>query len=152
MFRGSHLELSPEDFYLQGTNSRLFNIFYAAIRSQEARDWTDPNMPLYSKNIGRKNKLEKHHIFPKSLLYEHYSSKNTIDKRLVNEIANMAFLTENSNKTIFNNEPIKYLPHIDKAELRKQFIPLDEELWKLQNYEDFLSERRRLLSEGINNC
>ena len=36
--RGANLELSPEDFELQGTKSRIYNIFYAAIRAQNAKD------------------------------------------------------------------------------------------------------------------
>lgn len=95
--------------------------------------------------------MEKHHVFPKSQLYDNgYNPKNSIDKRYVNEIANMAFITEKSNKDIFTKLPEDYLPTIDAIELSTQFVPLDKNLWKLENYKEFLSERRRLLSEGLN--
>jgi len=151
MFRGSNLKLTADDFYLQGTNSKIFNIFYAALRSQNARDWLDTNLVLYNKNVGVRHQLEKHHVFPKSLLYKgQFNAKKSVDKRLVNEIANMAFITEKSNKEIGSTSPHIYLPKVPQQELQKQFIPVDPHLWDVEHYLDFLSERRRLLSEGIN--
>jgi hypothetical protein len=34
--------------------------------------------------------------------------------------------------------------------LEKQFIPMNKELWKVENYTEFLSERRKLIAKEIN--
>jgi len=34
--------------------------------------------------------------------------------------------------------------------LEKQFIPMDQNLWKLENFEEFLKERRTKIADGIN--
>jgi len=34
--------------------------------------------------------------------------------------------------------------------LSDQLIPLDRNLWKVEKYRDFLTERRRLLTDAIN--
>jgi len=151
LYRGSNLYLSPSDLEMQGVQSKAFNVFYSVIRAQGAADWTDPNMPLYSKNIGYNNSLERHHIFPKDYLYKKYNSANTIHKRMVNEIANIAFVTSKSNKKILNRPPEEYLKEIAPVQLRKQFVPTNRDLWKRDFFESFLAERRKLIAEGINN-
>ena len=39
---------------------------------------------------------------------------------------------------------------VPEAELEKQCIPLDPNLWRLDCYPDFLTERRRLLADACN--
>jgi len=150
LYRGSNLYLRTEDLALQGIRSRIFNIFYSAIRSKEAKDWTNPAISLYSKSIGVKNKLERHHIFPKAFLYKKYNSANSIHKAMINEISNIAFITKESNLEILKTDPAEYLPKIDKEELKKQFVPTDPALYQIDNYEQFLEERRNLICKGIN--
>lgn len=150
LFRGANLLLRPEDLALQGVRSRIYNIFYASIRAQNAKDWTNPAMSLYSKSIGYNNQLQRHHIFPKAFLYEKYSSSSSIQKAMINEIGNIAFITQDSNMDIFTKDPKEYLPKIDPLQLRKQFVPTDESLYTLDKYEQFLEKRRELLCKGIN--
>jgi hypothetical protein len=150
LFRGANLFLRPEDLALQGVRSRIYNIFYASIRSQNAKDWANPALSLYSKSIGYNNKLQRHHIFPKDFLYKKYNSNNSIHKAIINEIGNIAFITQESNMDIFTKEPGKYLSEIDPIQLRKQFIPTDEKLYSLEMYEQFLEKRREQLCTGIN--
>lgn len=151
LFRGDNLYLREEDLALQGVRSRIYNIFYSAIRAQNARDWANPALTLYSKSVGKNNKLQRHHIFPKAFLYRKYNSSNSIHKAMVNEISNIAFITQQSNIEILDKDPAEYLNKIDPQELRKQFVPTDKTLYDIENYEEFLKQRRRLLSEGINN-
>ena len=150
LYRGSNLLLRPEDLALQGVRSKVFNIFYASIRAQDARDWTNPVLRLYSKSIGYNNKLERHHIFPKAFLYKKYSSSSSIHRAMINEISNMAFITQASNIKILDRDPAEYLPEIDAIQLRKQFVPTDESLYSIDRYEEFLERRRELLCKGIN--
>lgn len=150
LFRGASLQLRVEDLALQGVRSRIYTLFYASIRAQDAKDWTNPALSLYSKSVGYNNQLQRHHIFPKSFLYTKYSGKNSIHKAMVNEIANIAFITQKSNMEIFVSDPREYLPKIDATQLRKQFVPTDEALYNLENFEEFLEKRRELLCKGIN--
>lgn len=150
LFRGTNLYLRPEDITMQGVRSRIYNLFYCSVRAQNAKDWTNPVLSLYSKSIGYNNKLQRHHIFPKAFLYKKYNSGNSIQKALVNEIANIAFITQQSNMDILDGDPAKYLPKIDAEQLRKQFVPTDSSLYTVDNYELFLEKRRKKLTEGIN--
>lgn len=150
LYRGNNLFLRPDDLALQGVRSRIYNIFYSAVRAQDAKDWTNPALSLYSKSVGKHNQLERHHIFPKDFLYKKYNSSNSIHKAMVNELANIAFITKDSNLEIFTTDPGEYLPKINPSELRKQFVPVDEGLYKIENYEIFLEERRKKLCAGIN--
>ena len=150
LFRGTNLYLRPEDISMQGVRSRIYNLFYSAVRAQNAKDWTNPVLSLYSKSVGYNNKLQRHHIFPKAFLYKKYNSGNSIQKAMVNEIANIAFITQESNMAILDGDPGEYLPKIDPEQLRKQFVPTDESLYTIENYVLFLEQRRKKLTEGIN--
>jgi hypothetical protein len=151
LFRGTNLYLRPEDITMQGVRSRIYNLFYSSVRAQNAKDWTNPVLSLYSKSVGYNNKLERHHIFPKAFLYKKYNSSSSIHKAMVNEIANIAFITQKSNIKILDGDPSEYLPKIDPEQLRKQFVPTDSSLYTLDNYEMFLEQRRKKLTDGINN-
>jgi hypothetical protein len=48
--------------------------------------------------------------------------------------------------------PSSYLKELcekDPELLRRHLVPTDDELWDLDNYEEFLRERRRLISEAL---
>jgi hypothetical protein len=150
LYRGSNLSLRPDDLALQGIRSRIYNLFYCAIRAQNAKDWTNPAISLYSKNMGYNNKLQMHHIFPKAFLYKKLNSSNSIHKAMVNEISNMSFITQQSNIEILDKDPALYLPEIPTEQLRKQFVPTDPQYYTIERYEEFLEERRKLLCNGLN--
>jgi hypothetical protein len=150
LYRGTNLYLRPEDLAMQGVRSRIYNIFYASVRAQGAKDWTNPALSLYSKSVGYNNKLQRHHIFPKAFLYQKYNGNNSIHKAMINEIANIAFITQESNMAILDKDPNEYLPKLDATQLRKQFVPTEEKLYSLNTYEQFLESRRELLCKGIN--
>jgi hypothetical protein len=71
----------------------------------------------------------------------------------VNALANFIFLTQDTNLKISDRDPAEYLPHYEEAfpgVLASQWIPTDPELWRYENYREFLAERRRLLAEAAN--
>lgn len=150
--RGGNLEVTEEDLELQGVRSRFYQIFYILVRRNNAVDWADSSFPLYNHVVGRSYSIERHHIFPKSKLYKIFNSNSTYDKSLVNELANIALLTSETNHSIFNNDPAVYLPNVETNQLRCQFVPCEPELWQmsLEGYQAFIKERRRLLAAGIN--
>jgi len=53
-----------------------------------------------------------------------------------------------------NPEEPKYIPEYEARHpgvVASHWIPMDPELWRVENYPDFLAERRRLLAEAANN-
>jgi len=82
-----------------------------------------------------------------------YSADNHLHKQKVNEIANRAFLTNDSNVGISNTSPADYLAMVEEkypGALQKQFIPLNPVLWQLDHYEAFLQQRRELIARAYN--
>jgi hypothetical protein len=147
------IDVQAQDLDGAGVYSTFYPMTYIVARADGAIDWFDGN-PLYSQNVGAIFGLEAHHIFPTSVLYkQRYKTDDTAHRRIVNQVANLAFLTKKANLKISNEEPLKYLEEIDvhyPGALASQFVPLDRELWQVERFEDFLAERRRLIAAAIN--
>ena len=67
----------------------------------------------------------------------------------------MAFIGGKTNRNILNSPPSKYLPSevIPKRgqdALTAQLVPLDSDLWKVENYRQFLEYRRKMIAANIN--
>jgi hypothetical protein len=150
--RGGNFDVAPTDLEFQGVRSRFYQIFYILIRRNGAADWADASLPLYNQAIGHSYAIERHHIFPKNSLYKLFKAKSSYDKSLVNELANIALLTSQTDHTIFNHDPSVYLSSIESKLLKQQFVPLETALWQMEkeSFIAFLRERRRLLAESIN--
>lgn len=143
------IELEQSDLEGRGKRSkRFYNMLRVITRTNNPVDWKtgEPLKGSYE--------LHSHHIFPKSKLYhEIYDPKNHIGKKRVNEIANRVFMTARGNREIFDDLPENYLPEVRKEHpeaLKSQLIPDNPELWKIENYEDFLKKRRKMIAEKIN--
>lgn len=147
------IEVKDSDFEGRVIQHPLYRMAYIVIKRNGAIDWFN-GAPLAEPHGSYA--IHSHHVFPTSVLYSvegRYESENHLHKKLVNEIANRAFLTGDSNITLSNAKPADYLPKIQKkypGALEKQFIPLNPDLWELDRYEDFLAHRRRLLADAIN--
>lgn len=143
------IEVQPSDLAGRGKQVRRFyNMLHIVTRANEPVDWKT-SAPL----TGTYN-LESHHIFPRSQLYEVYDSSKSEHRKLVNEIGNRAFLTPETNRNIIRDRlPSEYLPEVvedNPKALQSQFIPMEEELWQLENYEEFLAKRRKSIADAIN--
>jgi len=128
--------IDEERFAGKSKNSKL--LLYVAARNEGAEDWWKGHKITTSD-------YEEHHIIPRSLL-----KKSEYEYALIDDVANIAFLTEKANRKISNTPPEKYLSEIDPAKLKKQFVPLDKQLWKIENYEDFLTHRRWIIVSKVN--
>jgi hypothetical protein len=137
-------EVTPDEFDDAGWRNPLFALTYAAARKKGAKDWFT-GVSLSKHAVGADHQIEVHHIFPKAVLRHEGVSRHDRD-----EIANLAFLTAKPNKSISSTAPEKYLPKIAKDRLRAQWVPMDEDLWKLDRFQDFLAERRKLLATAVN--
>ncbi|MGH7844350.1 MAG: RNA-binding domain-containing protein [Candidatus Binatia bacterium] len=103
--------------------------------------------------MGSKYQLERDHIFPYSKLKEvGYGEANRVKYALAQELTNRAILAQVANRTKSNTNAADYLASV-KARFPKalelQCIPEDPELWKIENYERFLEERRGLLAKHL---
>jgi len=95
-----------------------------------------------------------HHIFPRSQIqkyYKEYGSIGDMDlETAYNHVANITIISETANENIGNKLPYVYLSEIDSEILKSHMIPLDKELWKLENYPQFLEARKQLIMEKKN--
>jgi hypothetical protein len=146
------IDVKPNDLEGRTAGHPLYLISYILAKSQGAVDWFN-GMSLSAKKAGPYY-VHSHHIFPTSVLYKNgYDLENHLHRKIVNEIANRAFLTADSNIVLSNQLPEEYLPIIEEqypGALAKQFIPMQPELWKVERYSDFLEARRNLLAMKIN--
>jgi hypothetical protein len=146
------IEVKPNDLEGRTAGHPLYLITYIISKTQGATDWFN-GMPLTGKETGSYT-INSHHIFPSSILYKNsYDADNHLHRKIVNEIANRAFLTGDTNKSLSNTPPEEYLPSIEEnypGALSKQFIPMQPDLWKIDRYADFLEARRHLIATKIN--
>lgn len=146
------IEVKPNDLEGRTASHPLYLITYILAKSQGAVDWFN-GVPLTSKQAGSYY-VHSHHIFPSSVLYQNgFDAENHLHRKIVNEIANRAFLTAESNISLSNELPERYLPEIEAkypGSLIKQFIPIQPELWKVERYADFLEARRHLIALKTN--
>ena len=141
------LTIRPEDFWGWSTGARFYPLLYLLTRTNHARDWGS-GIELSNNLLGKNSSLDVHHIFPKDILYK--AGKN---KAIVNALANYAFLTKDTNLEISNRNPQEYLPEYMVScpgAIESHWIPTDPELWSIDHYEDFLTQRRILLAKAAN--
>jgi hypothetical protein len=142
------LHIEAGDLVNRGSNSPLFSLAYLALKDAGAKDWFS-GLGLSLTHQGRLHFIQWHHIHPKSLLKE-----KGYETGEINEIANMAFITGQTNRRIRNKPPAVYLAAIEKAQgqqtLDSQLIPNDPALLELENYREFLRVRREELAKRMN--
>ncbi len=117
-------------------------------RHRNARDWFT-GVPVYDRATGRSAGGENHHVFQKRIL----DQAGMTDSRRRNAVANRVLLTRAAPLEIRKSSPADYLPQVHETQpnaLRAQSVPLDPELWKPENFLDFLAARRRLLAKAAN--
>ncbi len=144
---GKVVEVTPEEFDDAGWRNPLFPMTYAVARKKSAKDWFR-GVALTTDVVGEDNEVQVHHIFPKALLRERGVRRKDID-----EIANLAFLAARPNRQISKRPPDVYLTEIAEKHpdrLKAQCVPMDRKLWKLERYQDFLTARRELLTDAVN--
>ena len=146
------IRVKASDFEGRWSSHPLFRMVFILAKAHGAIDWFN-GVPLGSAVKGR-YAFHWHHIFPSSMLYRtRYDSDNHLHRKIVNEIANLAFLTATSNVALGAKLPEEYFPEVEKrypGTLARQFIPMQPELWKLERFEDFLEARRQLMARKIN--
>ena len=141
------LRVEPAHFLGWSVGARFYPLLYMLTRMGEARDW-GTGLPLRAGMLGKMNKLEVHHIFPRAKLYPRKYKRPE-----VNALANFCFLTKDTNLAISDRLPEEYFPEVEAAHpgcLESQWIPMDPALWRIDHYLDFLEARKVLLADEAN--
>ena len=142
------LEVLASDLENRNSRSAYFKTMFMAFRENDARDWRD-QLVISLKHSGTQHALQFHHIFPQAVL-----KKGELPSKKINDICNLTFISGSTNRRISDKEPAVYLPGVLKRtgteELSKQCIPDEELLWKIESYEDFLTKRRDLVADRLN--
>ncbi|MHB1290633.1 MAG: GmrSD restriction endonuclease domain-containing protein [Sulfuricella sp.] len=129
--------------------ARFYPMLYLLTRVGDAKDW-GTGLSLKANLLGRMSRLEVHHVFPKAQLYK---QKPAFKRSEVNAVANFCFLTKDTNLAISDRLPEFYFPEYEAKHpgvLASQWIPMDEKLWKIENFREFLEERKKLLAAAAN--
>lgn len=139
-------EITEKDFVnvdrniLRGNaGKRYLLLLYVLLFKNQATDWA--GKPIYERKF---SDLARHHIFPKDLL-----KKEIDDEVIINCIGNLTFIDSTQNSNLREREPEDYLNEFDSEILKRHFIPMDRELWKMDNFEKFVEQRTRLLWTGV---
>lgn len=144
--KGRSLELTEERFWQMGYGSEtvhlLFNLWY--------RDFN--YTPAYENNLPQVD-----HIFPQSALRKvKETNPRTGRKDLTkyrdadrNQLANCMLLTQQENGAGGKSDtpPVQWFAGKDQAYLQMHMIPSDPELWKMERFEDFVAERKKLIRQ-----
>ncbi|MBN3992644.1 MAG: DUF262 domain-containing protein [Nostoc sp. NMS2] len=141
------LEIKAIDFQGWGMGARFYPLLYMLTRVHQAQDW-DSGIELSKHLLGKHSCLQVHHIFPKSLLY-----KGGYPKSEVNAIANLTFLTQETNLKVSNRHPSEYFEAFEQIQpdaIATHWIPMERSLWQIENYHYFLAARRDLLAQAAN--
>ena len=106
------LRVEPGHFDGWSLGARFYPVLYMLTRMGQARDW-GTGLPLKADLLGRMHRLEVHHIFPKSRLYD-----AGCERAEVNAVANFCFLTRETNLVIGNRFPEAYFAEVEQRTTR----------------------------------
>lgn len=129
------LTVEASDFAGNGRGSRSYPLLYLLSRVLDARDLAS------GESLGAD--VEVHEIFPKALLVKHGFTRTE-----VGTVANFAFIPPAGARDLRSLSPHYYLANCSAEVLGSQWIPTDPDLWKIENYREFLAARRELMAAG----
>lgn len=146
--------LGSEGLAVSGRGNNAWNAYVAALNILDAKILFSKTSLLVSKLFepgtdGKRKSLEKHHLFPKAYL----KSKGYNDAR-INQMANYAFIDWKDNADILDDAPSVYYPVVCNGRTEEDIRRMEEENalphgWEHMDYEEFLIERRKLMSAII---
>ncbi|KAF3468519.1 DUF262 domain-containing protein [Streptomyces sp. Tu 3180] len=135
--------LHPRDLEQKYSTHPFFKLLYVAALRGTARDWAT-NIAISDQPMNSGAKIEFHHVFPRARV------QGTYAKEEWNSLANLAFVTGQTNRMISSRLPVEYMAGIAPERLAEQWIPDDPELRSLDRFPDFLAARRGLLANVLN--
>jgi hypothetical protein len=151
-----HLKLQVRDYYVneaelkfKNRRSPYFSLLFLISKKKGVQDWFT-GLGIREKTTGKAHAVQFHHIMPKSLLRD-----MGIDRKSINDLANLTFIGGKTNRNISNKLPSEYLLDIltkrGSIIYNHNYIPSDKGLWELNRFEEFLNARRKIIVDEINN-
>lgn len=141
------LDITPEELVGRSQRSSVFKTMFLAFREAGAKDWRS-SLAIALDHSGASHRLQFHHIFPKDVLKDSYTSREADD------IANLCFISGKTNREISNKEPVAYMPDLLKTAgqgpFSAQVIPTETDLLRKDAYPAFIAERRRRIAARLN--
>ena len=140
--RANHGEMKadPVRFEITRRSRGRFYCVVEMLRMQgKAIDWSD-GRPIREHEP---SELQQHHIFPRVVLQTRGTAVDDLEN-----IANIALISKTANLQIADTPPSVYLPKLQMTNpdiLRGHCIPRNLDLWEVENFEDFLQQRRELM-------
>lgn len=146
--------VGSEGLAVSGRGNNAWNAYVASLNIMDAKILFSKSNLLVSKLFepgtdGNRKSLEKHHLFPKAYL----KSKGYTDSK-INQMANYAFIDWKDNMDILGDAPSIYYPIVCEGKSEEEILRMEEENalphgWENMLYEDFLTERRKLMAAKI---
>ena len=87
--------------------------------------------------------VDRHHILPRAQFGD-------TQRALADNVANIAFISGDVNKSISQSGPEVYLKRIGNKILESQCVPTDKDLWAIDQADAFWAARRDLLADSFN--
>ncbi|CAL9373575.1 hypothetical protein [Streptomyces sp. enrichment culture] len=135
--------LHPRDLEQKYSTHPFFKLLYIAALRGMARDWAT-NIAISDQPMTSGAKIEFHHVFPRARVQGAYAKEEW------NSLANLAFVTGQTNKMISSRLPTQYMAEVAPERLTEQWIPADPQVRSLDRFPDFLAERRSMLANVLN--
>lgn len=140
------LELTEERLWQEGYGSKtihlLFNLWYRDFNYTPSYDNNLPQIDhIFPQSALRKVKVENPKTGSRNLMKYHDAERN--------QLANCTLLSreENGAGGKWDTPPDKWFANKDKDYLNKHLIPPDPALWKIDRFEDFIEERKKLIRD-----
>jgi hypothetical protein len=100
----------------------------------------------------RRKSIDRHHLFPKAWLQR----SGIADFKLINQVANFAYVEWPDNLSIKDSPPREYVPRLREQFSEHKWIRMCREnalppAWEELAYDDFLQRRRALMAQVIQN-
>lgn len=139
------LEISVSELEGKNRRSSLFKTMFLAFQAAEAKDWHN-GLAIAIDHSANEHKLQFHHIFPKAAL-----RKQGVTGAVVDDIANLCFISGKTNRSISDRAPVEYFADIaDPTTMDAQEIPSDPDLLELPAFHRFLAARRGRIAVRLN--
>ncbi|MCA1670819.1 MAG: DUF262 domain-containing protein [Actinobacteria bacterium] len=135
--------IAPDDLLYKSASSPLFNLLYVAALRNGAKDWCT-NTAMSAQPMTSTSNIEYHHVFPKAKVQRRYG------RELTNNLGNLAFISGSCNRKIAATPPAQYLHKVHPDRFIEQWVPVEQDLWELENFEAFLVERRTAQAQALN--
>ncbi|MPY93363.1 MAG: hypothetical protein GEV08_09935 [Acidimicrobiia bacterium] len=138
---GHRPTITPASLAGKGSTSAYFSLSYLVARKREATDWWY-GAPVKLSHDGS-YRVEYHHIHPRARLTDRYG------KAEVNDLANLAFISDKANRKISARSPERYFSELDEQQLVAHCVPTDGGLRTVDAFPAFVAARRALLAEAM---